>query len=84
MQAKNIPVIYALYPDEGHGFARPENNLSFTATAEAFLATHLEGDYQPIGDDFAGSSITIPVGVDSIPGAAELLGMAQTADAVGD
>lgn len=84
MQSKNIPVIYALYPDEGHGFARPENNLSFTAIAEAFLAAHLEGDYQPIGDDFAGSSITIPAGIEGIPGAAELLGMAETADAVGD
>ena len=38
MQAKGIPVTYVLYPDEGHGFARPENNLSFNAIAEAFLA----------------------------------------------
>ena len=38
MQAKNIPVTYVLYPDEGHGFARPQNNLSFNAAAEEFLA----------------------------------------------
>jgi dipeptidyl aminopeptidase/acylaminoacyl peptidase len=81
MLSKHIPVIYALYPDEGHGFARPENNLSFTAITEAFLATHLEGDYQPIGDDFTGSSITLPVGIESIPGAVELMGAAE---AVGD
>src|SRR5262249_37646837 len=37
MQAKNIPVTYVLYPDEGHGFARPENRMSFFAVAEAFL-----------------------------------------------
>ena len=33
MKAKEIPVTYVLYPDEGHGFARPENNLSFFAIA---------------------------------------------------
>ena len=28
MQAKKIPVTYVLYPDEGHGFARPPNRMS--------------------------------------------------------
>ena len=28
---------YVLYPDEGHGFARPENRLDFYARAEEFL-----------------------------------------------
>ena len=30
-----IPVTYVLYPDEGHGFARPENSISFNAITEA-------------------------------------------------
>ena len=34
---------YVLYPDEGHGFRRPENNVDFNARAEAFLAKHLGG-----------------------------------------
>jgi len=34
MQAKKLPVTYVLYADEGHGFARPENRLSFYAIAE--------------------------------------------------
>ena len=38
MKAKNIPVTYALFPDEGHGFARPQNNIAFNAVAENFLA----------------------------------------------
>jgi dipeptidyl aminopeptidase/acylaminoacyl peptidase len=59
MNEKQIPVTYVLYPDEGHGFARPENNLSFFAVSEAFLAQHLGGRYQDIGDDFEGSSIQI-------------------------
>lgn len=67
MQAKNIPVTYVLYPDEGHGFARPENRLSFNAITEAFLA-ELGGRYEPVGDAFKGSSITIPVGAEHIPG----------------
>src|SRR5690606_34224929 len=60
MKSNNIPVVYALYPDEGHGFARPENQLSFTAVSEIFLAQCLGGSYQPIGDDFEGSSLTVP------------------------
>jgi dipeptidyl aminopeptidase/acylaminoacyl peptidase len=34
---------YLLFPDEGHGFARPENRLRFYAAAERFLARHLGG-----------------------------------------
>ena len=37
MSAKNIPVTYVLFPDEGHGFARPVNNIAFQAVAENFL-----------------------------------------------
>jgi dipeptidyl aminopeptidase/acylaminoacyl peptidase len=73
MQEKNIPVTYVLYPDEGHGFARPENNLSFFAVAEAFLASVVEGRYEPIGEDFQNSSIQVPTGADHIPGLADAL-----------
>ena len=73
MQAKNIPVTYVLYPDEGHGFARPENNMSFSAVAEAFLAGILEGRFEPIGEDFSGASITVPTGAEQVPGLAEAL-----------
>ena len=65
MQDKNIPVTYALYPDEGHGFARPENNLSFFAVTEAFLAGCLGGRHEPVGSDFEGSSITVPAGAET-------------------
>lgn len=61
MQAKKIPVTYVLFPDEGHGFARPENNISFYAVTEQFLAKHLGGRSEPIGESFTGSSITLPV-----------------------
>ena len=49
MQSKHIPVTYVLFPDEGHGFVRPANRLAFYAVTEAFLAKHLGGRYQPIG-----------------------------------
>jgi dipeptidyl aminopeptidase/acylaminoacyl peptidase len=39
-------VEYVEYPDEGHGFERPENRLDFYAKAEKFLAQHLGGRYQ--------------------------------------
>ena len=73
MTAKDIPVTYVLFPDEGHGFARPENNKAFNAVAEGFLAQCLGGRAQPIGDDFNGSSITVPTGADGVPGLAEAL-----------
>ena len=47
MKAKDVPVTYLLYPDEGHGFVRPENNLAFTAVAESFLARYLGGRAEP-------------------------------------
>jgi dipeptidyl aminopeptidase/acylaminoacyl peptidase len=68
MQAKNIPVTYVLYPDEGHGFQRPENRTSFFAVTEAFLAKQLGGRYEPVGDDFKGSTIHVPAGADQVPG----------------
>jgi dipeptidyl aminopeptidase/acylaminoacyl peptidase len=50
MQKANKPVKYALYTDEGHGFARPENRLHFYAIAEEFLSKYLGGRCEPLGD----------------------------------
>ena len=70
MKAKKLPVTYVLYPDEGHGFARPQNRLSFYAVAEGFLSQCLGGRQEAIGDDFDGSSIKIVDGADFVPGLA--------------
>ncbi len=68
MREHSVPVTYVLYPDEGHGFGRPENNLSFYAIAESFLGQCLGGRVEPIGEDFAGSSVTVVAGAEGIPG----------------
>lgn len=68
MQEKGIPVTYVLYSDEGHGFARPENRLSFYAIAEAFLAEHLGGRFEEVGSDFEDSTVDIRTGANQIPG----------------
>jgi dipeptidyl aminopeptidase/acylaminoacyl peptidase len=73
MRKNAIPVTYLLYSDEGHGFARPANRLSFNAVAETFLAQCLGGPYQPIGDDFAGSTIAAPAGAADVVGLTEAL-----------
>jgi dipeptidyl aminopeptidase/acylaminoacyl peptidase len=73
MKEKNLSVTYLVYPDEGHGFVRSENKLSYYAVAEAFLSKLLGGRNEPIGDDFKGSSITVPVGGVEIPGLTEAL-----------
>ncbi|RKH04114.1 S9 family peptidase [Corallococcus carmarthensis] len=41
-------VTYVLYPDEGHGFYQPENNLDYHARVEAFLAQNLGGRLEPL------------------------------------
>jgi dipeptidyl aminopeptidase/acylaminoacyl peptidase len=46
LRDRNYPVEYLLAPDEGHGFARPLNNMAMVAAAEKFLAKHLGGRYQ--------------------------------------
>ncbi|MDP1662155.1 MAG: S9 family peptidase [Phycisphaerales bacterium] len=79
MESKSLPVTYVVYPDEGHGFARPQNRLSFYAVTEAFLAKHLGGRMEPIGSDFEGSSITVPSGADGVPGVAAALEASKTA-----
>jgi len=59
MQAKSLPVTYVLYPDEGHGFAKPENNIAFNAVTEVFLAKHLGGRHEPIDDEIENSSAKV-------------------------
>ena len=73
MQGNELPVTYVLYPDEGHGFARPENRESFYAIMEAFLAKCLGGRSQDIGDALAGSSVQVPVGAEHVTGLQEAL-----------
>jgi dipeptidyl aminopeptidase/acylaminoacyl peptidase len=62
MQANGIPVTYVVFPDEGHGFAKPENNLAHIAITEAFFARHLGGACEPAGTDLARSSHDIRAG----------------------
>jgi dipeptidyl aminopeptidase/acylaminoacyl peptidase len=52
MRKSGKPVEYLVFPDEGHGFARPENRLKFYAAGEAFLAKYLGGrSVPPAGTD---------------------------------
>ena len=46
LRERGFPVEYIVAPDEGHGFARPVNNMAMLAAAEKFLAKHLGGRYQ--------------------------------------
>jgi dipeptidyl aminopeptidase/acylaminoacyl peptidase len=48
LRTGGIPVTYVLFPDEGHGFARPENAIACNALIEDFLARHLGGEAEPV------------------------------------
>ena len=73
MVERKIPVTYVLYPDEGHGFAVPENRISFYAVSEAFLSRCLGGRFQPVGTDFQGASLQVLEGASYVPGLAEAM-----------
>ncbi|WP_392351774.1 alpha/beta hydrolase family protein, partial [Parasynechococcus sp.] len=57
MAARDLPVDFVVFPDEGHGLANPRNALAMTALVEAFFATHLGGRAEPFGDDLKRSSL---------------------------
>jgi dipeptidyl aminopeptidase/acylaminoacyl peptidase len=73
MKAKNIPVTYVVFPDEGHGFARPVNNIAFNAVAENFLAKCLGGRAEPIGGTLKASTAQVQHGAEFAPGLSEAL-----------
>jgi dipeptidyl aminopeptidase/acylaminoacyl peptidase len=74
MEAKGIPVTYVLYADEGHGFARPENRVSFYAISEAFLAKCLGGRNEPMPSGFPGAHLSVSHGIDVVPGLRQAIG----------
>jgi dipeptidyl aminopeptidase/acylaminoacyl peptidase len=53
MREKGIDHEYLLFPDEGHGFAKPENRLKFYAHAERFLSRTLGGRCEEAATDLA-------------------------------
>jgi dipeptidyl aminopeptidase/acylaminoacyl peptidase len=68
MNAKHIPVTYVVFPDEGHGFARPVNNIAFNAVTENFLASCLGGRAEPIGAALQPSTAQLRQGAEYVPG----------------
>ena len=65
-----VPVEYVVFPDEGHGFVKKENEIRGYSGILAFLDTHLKGE-KPLAADSA-ASVTVPVtGTDSTKGAAK-------------
>lgn len=68
LQQRKIPVTYVYYKDEGHGLRRAANRFSWAAVVEAFLAQHLGGKVETVGDDFKASSIEFRAGRELIKG----------------
>ena len=68
MRKAGTAVTYLLYPDEGHGIIRTENNRSFLAISEVFFGECLGGRYSALSQELKGSSVQVPVGVEHIPG----------------
>lgn len=73
MKARNIPVSYIVFPDEGHGFARPANNIAFFAVTENFLGRCLGGRAEAIGGTVKASTAQVRHGAEFAPGLAEAI-----------
>ncbi len=70
LRDRGFPVTYLNAPDEGHGFARPVNNMAFIAAMEAFLTQHVGGRYQAeMPDEVAKrlEEITVDVSTVTLP-----------------
>ena len=57
MEARNLPIDFVVFPDEGHGLANPRNALAMQALTEAFLQRHIGGRAEPFGDVLEDSSM---------------------------
>ena len=68
MKSRSIPVTYVVFPDEGHGFARPANNLAFYGITEQFLGKCLGGRAEALGNDVRQSSAKVEEGAGLVPG----------------
>lgn len=66
MRRASLPVTYLVFPEEGHGFGRPQNRLAYQAVLEGFLAGCLGGRREPAGGDFEGSRFIAREGADTI------------------
>ncbi|MBI1251276.1 MAG: prolyl oligopeptidase family serine peptidase [Alphaproteobacteria bacterium] len=67
LQSRNRSLVYVVFPDEGHGMARPANRLALAALTETFLQSCLRGRAQPLGDELNASSLQAAAGFDLIP-----------------
>ncbi len=49
VKKNNVPVEYVIFPDEGHGFVKKENEIKGYGAVLAFLDKHLKGEAKPRG-----------------------------------
>lgn len=71
LRSRGATVTYLVFPDEGHGFTRPENIIALRAATEHFLSQCLGGRAEPFGESLRSSSLTIAHGANFIAGLEE-------------
>ncbi|MEM7506486.1 MAG: S9 family peptidase [Pseudomonadota bacterium] len=59
MADMQIPYLYAVFENEGHILARPENVAAFYALVDVFLAEVLGGRAEPMGDTLDGLELKL-------------------------
>jgi dipeptidyl aminopeptidase/acylaminoacyl peptidase len=76
LRSRGASVTYLVFPDEGHGFTRPENGIALSAVEEHFLARCLGGRAEPFGQSLRSSSLIVPQGAQFVEGLQEALAKA--------
>jgi dipeptidyl aminopeptidase/acylaminoacyl peptidase len=72
MHASDIPYTYLLFPDEGHGFKKPCNRMSFYGFAEQFLAECMgKEEYEPLGSELIESKVKVNTNIVPLESQAE-------------
>ena len=64
---------YIDFPDEGHRFARPLNDIAFNAVTENFLARCLGSRAEGFGETLKTSTVLVRHGAEFAPGLKEAL-----------
>ncbi len=68
LKRRGVELTYVTYPDEGHGFENPANLEGFFGIVEDFLARHLGGRHEPVGNELSNSTARFMMGEDPAAG----------------
>lgn len=68
LRARNAPLTYMAFPNEGRELTHAPNRLAYYAVLERFLGNCLGGRVEPVGAAFEGAMLEVYQGAAGVPG----------------